>query len=67
MLLTPFYAAGMRAIALPVGEAYGVLEAFDAGMELSLAVDSLSVLAHLEHGAWLVGRRLVPDLPEGSR
>ena len=57
----------MREIARPVDEAYEVLEAFDAGMELSLAVDSLSVLAHLEHGAWLIDRRLMPDLPEGSR
>ena len=57
----------MREIALPVDEAYEVLEALDVGMELSLAVDSLSVLAHLEHGAWLIDRRLSPDLPEGPR
>jgi len=55
----------MRQIGLLVDEAYDVLEAFDAGIELALAVDSLSVLAHLEHGAWLIDRRLFPDLPQG--
>ncbi len=55
----------MRQIGLPVDEAYDVLEAFDSGIELALAVDSLSVLAHLEHGAWLIDRRLFPDLPQG--
>ncbi|MGK2949056.1 MAG: hypothetical protein ACSLFP_10805 [Acidimicrobiales bacterium] len=55
----------MREITLPVDEAYDVLESFDAGIELALAVDSFSVLARLERGAWLIDRRLFPDLPEG--
>ncbi len=55
----------MRQIAVPVDDAYEVLEAFDSGIELALAVDSLSVLAHLERGAWLIDRRLFPDLPQG--
>lgn len=56
----------MQEISLPVDDAYDVLDAFGAGIDLALAVDSLSVLARLERGAWLIDRRLFPDLPEES-